>query len=190
MPPFLRYHWPIGRPHPRWSVGLGTLGLAVLLSGCGGTPEPVAPCPSARILDGAEQTSIYRAEGQRRSNDLRYVAALSELGSSCVYDDDGEGVEIGLRFRLIAERGPAFADTGENVSYFVATVGPGQEILSRDLLVSEVAFTEGQDLAGWVEDLTLRLPTVPADNGRSYVLYVGFALGDDEIRARDLPLFE
>jgi hypothetical protein len=114
---------------------------------------------------------------------------LTKLASACRYDEDGEGVEIDLRFNLIAECGPAFASTAEEVTYFVATLGPERQIVAKDRLQSELVFEPGQDVAGWAEDLTLRLPAATPDSGPTYTLFVGFQLDDAELARRsETPL--
>ena len=112
------------------------------LAACSSTEPEVPPaeaCPAALLLDGAERTSVYRDEAAPRPDELRYIAVLTDLSSSCRYysDDTGQGVEVDLSFKLIAERGPALSGS-EEVTYFVATVGPGNQIFSRDVLSGDL----------------------------------------------------
>ena len=162
------------------------------LAACGSAePElPPPPCPTALLLDGAERTSAYRSGAAAPSqNDLRYVAALRDLTSACRYFDDGTraGVDVDLTFNLIAERGPALAGV-EELTYFVATVGPGRQIRSEQVLNGDLAFGEGEQRTGWTEELTLRLPSITPAQASDYTLYVGFKLDDAELRRREQPL--
>jgi hypothetical protein len=170
------------------AVLVGCLGA---LGACGSaTPEPSSPplCPTALLLEGAERTTAYRAGAGPDASEIRYLAVLRDLASACRYyrDGDGTGVDVDLAFNLIAERGPAMAGP-EELTYFVATVAPDGRILAKELLRSEVAFEEGEDRAGWSEDLTLRVPTVTPDTGGDYTLYVGFQLDDAELARRRQP---
>jgi hypothetical protein len=187
-----RSGWPGSRRRSarllRLAAGLGLLALGA----CSSTaPEaPAAPlCPAALLLEGAERTTAYRAGAEPRPSELRYLAVLTDLSSACRYYDDsnGQGVDVDLSFNVIAERGPALSD-GEELAYFVATVGPDSRILARDLLRSDLTFAEGEERAGWSEDLTLRLPSVTPGQGRAYTLYVGFPLDDAELARRRQPL--
>jgi hypothetical protein len=170
-------------------LGLGLLTLA----GCGtsqpASQPPPPPCPTALILEGAERTSAYRAGAQPRASELRYIAVLRDLTSTCRYytEQDGAGVDVDLTFNLIAERGPALSGS-EPLTYFVATLGPDGRILDKELLRSDLTFAEGEERAGWSEDLTVRLPTVTSGEGADYRLYVGFQLDDAELRRRQQPL--
>lgn len=183
-----------GHAAPRCLPGLrratAALGL-VALGACSSKqpPPPPPPCPTVLILEGAERTAAYQPGAEARPAALRYLAVLTRLASACRYDEDGEGMEIDLRFNLIAERGPAFASTPEEVTYFVATLGPGREIVAKDRLQSELVFEPGQDVAGWTEDLTLRVPSATPDSGPTYALFVGFQLDDAQLaRRREAPL--
>jgi hypothetical protein len=154
--------------------------------------EPELPpgeaCPAALLLDGAERTSVYSAGAEPRADQLRYVAVLTDLSSSCRYysDDTGPGVDIDLSFKLIAERGPALSGS-EEVTYFVATVGPGNQIVSRDVLSGDLPFTGDSERVGLSEDLTLRLPSITAAQSAAYTLYVGFQLDDPQLEREQQP---
>lgn len=176
----------------RLGAGRAALAVGVLaLGACGSTdpPAPPPPCPTALLLEGAERTSVYRAGAEPRPDQLRYLAVLTDLSSVCRYYDeaDGQGVDVDLSFNVIAERGPAIAG-GEELEYFIATVGPDGRILAKDVLRGDLTFTEGEQRAGWNEDLTLRLPTVTPPEAANYALYIGFQLDDAQLRRREQPL--
>jgi hypothetical protein len=177
---------------PRLQAGRATAlwGLLALAS-CGtADPElpPAEPCPAALLLDGAERISAYRQGVEPGPEELRYIAVLADLSSSCRYynDDSGQGVDVDLNFKLIAERGPALSGN-EEVTYFVAMVGPGNQIVSRDVLSGDLPFTEGAERVGLSEDLTLRLPSITAAQGRAYTLYVGFQLDEAQLERQQPP---
>jgi hypothetical protein len=137
-------------PVARLGAGRAALvaGIVTLGACSSSNPElPPPPCPPALLLDGAERTSAYRAgAGATASpNNLRYVAALRELTSTCRYYEDanGQGVDVDVSFKVIAERGPALLDR-EEVTYFVATVGPDGRILTRDALGGDLPFEEDE----------------------------------------------
>ena len=75
----------------------GALGLAA----CSSAPEPPPPaCPTALFLDGAEQTAVFTpgAGTDPRPDQLRYLAVLTDLTSTCRYDEDSSapGVDVDL----------------------------------------------------------------------------------------------
>ena len=173
-----------GRRH-LW-VGLGLFALAA----CGSTePQPPPPlCPATLLLDGAERTTAYRADDARPS-EIRYLAVLRDLTSTCHYynGQDSSGVDVDLSFKVIAERGPAFSG-GDELTYFIATMGPDRRILAKEMLRGDLTFAEAEERAGWSEAITLRLPSVAPGAAGSYTLYVGFQLDDAELARRQQPL--
>jgi hypothetical protein len=160
--------------------------LALLPAACSSSDAagPAAPCPTALLLKGAERTADYRPAGTRPA-DLRHLAVMTDLVSACRYDD--AGVDLGLAFDLIAEKGPAYAGGPLQLTYFVATVAPDQELWSKELFDSEIVFPEDQSLAGNSEQMTLRLPDVGPEAGAAYRVYLGFQLDDAEMRRRLEP---
>jgi hypothetical protein len=166
-----------------------TVGLAALLLAACGTsaPQPPPPvCPTALLLQGAERTASYSPGGERRPAALRHLAVVTNLASGCRFGE--AGVDMDLAFDLIAERGPAFSGGAVDLSYFVATIGPGRQILSKQVFSSEIPFTGNEEAAGVSEQLTLRLPAVTPEQGRAYAVYLGFQLEEAELQERLQPL--
>lgn len=173
----------------RMRIGHVSAGLGLFVLGaCGSTePEPSPPlCPATLLLDGAERTTAYRRGVEPRASEIRYLAVLSDLSSTCRYVD--EGAEVDLLFNLTAERGPAFSSTPEEVTYFIATLGPDGQILTKDEFPAELDFEEGYTGARWSEELTLLLRSVAPQDGAGYTLYVGFQLDDAELARRGRPV--
>ncbi len=159
--------------HADAGIGLA----ALLLAACASTPPPPqAPpaCPAALLLEGAERTTSYRPGSDRSPSALRYLAVLTHLQSACHYDDQGVDVDLGLD--LIAQHGPAATGDPVELTYFVATIGPDRQVLSKQLFDSEIVFAKDEDLAGVAEQLTLRLPSVTPEQASGYSLFLGFQL--------------
>lgn len=156
----------------------------VLLSACGSSnPQPAAPaCPTVLLLKGAERTADYRPGPDTRPADLRYLAVLTDLVSVCRYE--AGGVDVALRFNLIAEQGPAYEGGPLRLTYFVASLGPDQRVLSKPLLDADVEFPEGQQRAGSTQEMTVHMPGVTPAAGPQYSVFLGFQLDDEEMSRR------
>jgi hypothetical protein len=161
--------------------------LLALLSACGSSsPQPASPaCPTVLLLKGAERTAEYHPGPGTRPADLRYLAVLTDLVSICRYEDNG--VDVALRFNLIAEQGPAYGGGPLQLTYFVASLGPGQQVLSKPLFDVDVAFPEGQQRAGSTQEMTVHMPDVTPAAAPQYGVFLGFQLDDEEMRRRLEP---
>jgi hypothetical protein len=160
--------------------------LALLLAACGSSSTaPAPPCPTVLFLKGAERTADYRPGPSPRPADLRYLAVLKDLVSICRYEDNG--VDVALRFNLFAEQGPAHDGGPLRLTYFVASLGPDQQVLSKPLFDADVAFPEGQQRAGSTQEMTVHMPAVAPAAGQQYSVFVGFQLDDAEMRRRLEP---
>jgi len=167
-------------------VALSTLGLAACASD--DTPAPTPPvCPTTLILQGAERTAAYAPGADASPSALLHMAVLTNLATGCRFVEDG--VDVDLAFDLIAERGPAMAGDTAELTYFIATLGPGEEVLAKQLLTSEIAFEAEERVAGVAEELTYRLPSVAPGQGPEYLIYLGFQLDPAELDQRLQPLF-
>ncbi len=183
------------KPGLRATLGAGCLRLpgiglaALVLAACSSSPpQPQAPpaCPAALLLDGADRTTSYRPGADRSPSALRYLAVLTHLKSTCRYQE--QGVDVDLALDLIAQRGPAGNKDPVQLTYFIATIGPNREILSKQLFNSEIVFAKDENLAGVAEQLTLRLPPLPPEQAATYGLYLGFQLSNSELQERLKPL--
>jgi hypothetical protein len=163
---------------------------ALLLAACASSesaPPPVPPvCPSALILQGAERTAAYAPGAGTDPSALQHLAVVTNLASACRFDQDG--VDVDLAVDLIAERGPALAGDQVELTYFVATLAADGNVLAKQLLTSEIAFEDQEQVAGVAEQLTYRLPSVTAGQGPDYLIYLGFQLDSAELEERLQPL--
>jgi hypothetical protein len=170
---------------PARTVPFAAASLALLLAACGGgssTTPPQPPCPTVLFLKGAERTADYRPGPSSRPGDLRHLAVLTDLVSLCRYE--GGGADVALRFDLVAEQGPAYGGGPLRLTYFVASLGPDRQVLSKPLFEVEIAFPEGQQRAGSTEEMTVHMPGVTEASGSRYSIFVGFQLDDAEMRRR------
>jgi hypothetical protein len=157
-----------------------------LLSACGSSsPPPSPPCPTTLLLKGAERTADYRPGPDTRPADLRYLAVLTDLVSICRYEESG--VDVALRFNLFAEQGPAYDGGPLRLQYFVASLGPDQQVLSKPLLGVDIQFPEGAQRTGSMQEMTVHMPGVTPAVGPQYSVFVGFQLDEAEMRRRLEP---
>lgn len=160
------------------------LGCALLLAACGGSfavfgpAEPPPPCPRLTSVRDAAQLTRFVGTG-RDLTDVRFEAAVEEIGGSCVHRDDS--VELTMQIRFVASRGPADRDRRAEFRYFVAVATADQEIRGRETFSAAIEFPGNQVQAATVEELEPLIMLREGETGADYVVYVGFELTPEEL---------
>lgn len=140
-----------------------------LLAACAGQVDEQAStaCPPAQIAVPSDRIGHTNENGE-----LRFVATMAELTSSCRRDDDD--IKVDIAFTMSAERGPAFEEKPVRLTYFLATVDPKREIIDKQILDVLLEFAPDQPASTLREVITLRLPASTEASGANYSLYLGF----------------
>lgn len=143
--------------------------LAACLSACANQAgdQALNACPPAQIAVPSDRIGNNNEQGE-----LRFVAIMEQLSSSCRQDEDD--LEVDLAFTMRAERGPAFEDRPVQLTYFLATVDPEREIIDKQILDIQLDFEPDQQASELRERVTLRLPASTEATGANYNLYLGF----------------
>jgi len=146
-----------------------TLAATALLAACAGQPgsSALTACPPAQIAVPADRIGYNGQDGE-----LRFVAVMDQLVSSC-RQDEGD-LEIDIAFTMSAEPGPAFEDQPVQLTYFLATVDPNRTIVDKQILDVELDVDPDLPVSAVREEVTLRLPASTEASGANYDLYIGF----------------
>jgi hypothetical protein len=161
--------------------------VALLPAGCGsggdrGPALPVA-CPRPGILaDGADLTR-WQPGPVRDLTTLIFDARLTGLNGSCRPGRRDRSLEVTLTATFAVERGAA--GSGARVAelpWFIAVVGPGEEILQRQSFVERLAFNRGETrAAGETEPVRLSLPVGEERRATDYRIFVSFELTPEDV---------
>ena len=159
---------------------------ALLPAACGGGDRgpslPVA-CPRPGILaDGADLTR-WRPGPVQDLTTLVYDARLTGLNGNCRPGRGDRSLEVTLTPSFSVERGPAGG--GERVAelpWFVAVVGPGEEVLQRQSFLERLAFARGETrAAGEGAPVRLSLPVGEERRATDYRIFVSFELTPEDV---------
>ena len=166
------------------AAALAGLGPAACGGGDRGQTLPVA-CPRPGILaDGADLTR-WRPGPVQDLTTLVFDARITGLNGSCRPGRRDRTLEVTLTPSFAVERGPA--GSGERVAdlpWFVAVVGPGDEILQRQAFAERVPFSRGEPrVAGEGQPVRLSLPVGEERRATDYRILVSFALTPEELAA-------
>ena len=158
---------------------------ALLPAACGGgdrSPLPVA-CPRPGILaDGADLTR-WQPGPVRDLTTLVFDARLTGLNGTCRPGRGDRSLEVTLTPSFSVERGPAAGGVRvAELPWFVAVVGPGDEVLQRQTFVERLAFNRGETrAAGEGEAVRLSLPVGEERRATDYRIFVSFELTPEDV---------
>ena len=148
----------------------------------GGTPLPVA-CPRPGILaDGADLTRWQPGPVQDLTT-LVFDARLTGLNGTCRPGRGDRSLEVALTPSFSVERGPAGGGArAAELPWFVAVVGPGDEVLQRRTFVERLAFNRGETrAAGEGEPVRLSLPVGEERRATDYRVFVSIELTPEDV---------
>ncbi len=167
---------------PAVAAALAALLPAACSGGTGGTALPVA-CPRPGILaDGADLTR-WQPGPVRDLTTLVFDARLTGLNGTCRPGRRDRSLEVTLTPAFSVERGPAGGGARvAELPWFVAVVGPGDEVLQRQSFVERMAFNRGETrAAGEGEPVRLSLPVGEERRATDYRVFVSFELTPEDV---------
>lgn len=116
-----------------------------------GKPKEIAPevkfntdnliCPQVAILTKAQQHLDYGGENPDPSQ-LVATAHMDRVDGDCAYRPDG--VDIDFTLHMSAKRGPRLGGDQTSIPFFIASIDPAENILSREIITATFIF-KGQD---------------------------------------------
>jgi hypothetical protein len=150
---------------------------------------PARPCPVAGIIAEAE-TSLFYAPATAQADDAALVAG-SRIGNfrGACRPHAGGGVEFALEIDFSAWRGAAGKDVERvNFPYFVAVIGPGDEILQRQAAETRIDLPAS---GRWqrTEKRSIHIPMDNPDDAALYKIAIGYILTPEQqnLMTRKMP---
>jgi hypothetical protein len=149
----------------RWlplAVLATALSILATLTGCGHMPfshseDTAAACPAAVVLKPLAQTAVFNAPGMAmRPTDVMYYGILSEIDAKC--STSGDTLQASLDVIIAAERGPATKGDSVDLTYFIAVVGPGDQILGKKSYGVRVDVPQNTKRAGVTDHIDAQIP--------------------------------
>jgi hypothetical protein len=157
---------------------LGVLALAAL-SGCGSSSSsgPLA-CPQIVPAPGADAIALF-GPGGHAMKDVMVGGRFYDLSAVCT--PLKVGLDVTAQISFYAER-VSLGIKDATLPYFVALVGPDQQVLAQEQFQENVAFLPGETYRRTLaEKITVHLPLRNKSDSSSYTVIVGFQLTPDQI---------
>ena len=121
----------------------GSAVLMLVAAGCAGDEVPL-PCPQIVVVKDASRQVRFNGAGQDLT-DVIFEAKIEGSGVACQYDDNV--LEVDMRVRLEAARGPADDDERADLKYFVAVARNDLTILAREEFATQIPLPGNQTRA-------------------------------------------
>lgn len=132
------------------------------LTGCGHLPfsnsdESAAACPAAIVLKPLAQTAVFnKADMAVRPTDVMYYGILSEIDAKCA--TNGDTLQVSLDVILAAERGPATKGDSVDFTYFIAVLGPGDQLMGKKSYGVRIGVPQTSKRAGVTDHIQAEIP--------------------------------
>lgn len=159
------------------------LGALLIAAGCTTKAQEArnaAVCPKAYIVGDAAQLVRFKQGPGRDPTDVLFRADVLKAENKCEFSRSG--VVIETKVTLGIQEGPAGANAGRQAAfnYFVALIGPNNQIIAREEFTADYRFEGNRTRLAGVEELTQRAGFT-SDQAGSYQVAVGIALSREEL---------
>jgi hypothetical protein len=144
------------------AVLAAALSSVATLTGCGHLPftksdDTAAACPAAVVLKSLAQTAVFSTPDMAaRPTDVMYYGILSEVDAKC--STSGDTLQASLDVVLAAERGPATKGDSVDFTYFIAVLGPGDQIIGKKTYGVRVNVPQEAKRAGIDDHIEAQIP--------------------------------
>jgi hypothetical protein len=161
---------------------LGVLLAAMLvLSACGVfNKKRQPPCPRISILQDAKRLVTFAPGGGTDLSAMVSEVRLAGVSATCSYGKDE--VEIHMALTIAARRGPADRSRKAPAKYFVAIMGPGQNIVAKRVFEVTLAFPVNVDAGGLTDNLVQKIPLGRDERGTGYRIIAGLQLTPGQLK--------
>lgn len=150
-----------------------------------GPSGPQPPCPTISILKDASAMTRFKPGPGRDLTDVLLDARIEDVLVGCKYNHSGRvytSVETTMQLVFNVERGPAAAEGGTTISYFVAIPKFYPRPEGRSEFTSRIEFPRNLDRVGVVDPVvTITLPLAAGVTGADFEVILGFVLDDSQI---------
>lgn len=135
---------------------ISALAIAAALAGCRSSGDIVidegvgiqafrSACPAVGVPDFTGDVTMFRVPGDRSSNNIDVVAAMTNVRSSC--NDTGEKVYTAVTFDVLGRRTDVRGARAVTVPYFITVLRGGKAVVTKRIGQVTLNFADGQERA-------------------------------------------
>jgi hypothetical protein len=166
------------------------LSVLMMLTGCASGKDTGFACPAAGFMPEASSIAFFAHAVKNPSPaDVNVYAVLRNLEGSCKTSHNNQ-TEIALRFDAVAQKTPAGKSISQqNLSYFIALLGPDDTILQRARFYTTVPFTKKKTDAKNIdgdtgissEEHVIKIPLTKPEDATHDRILIGFLLTPEQL---------
>ncbi|MBI1273105.1 MAG: hypothetical protein GC131_03350 [Alphaproteobacteria bacterium] len=159
------------------------LPLAILavatLAGCSSDKDKVRlPCPQVAVVRELARYIDHGRADVQNSDTLVAEAVMTGIEGDCGFEDDG--IDIDFNLNVIARRGPGLGGDRVSLPYFIAVLGPGDQIIEKKQVSLEIKLDEGKPTEK-KEKLDVYIPYGQDKDPGQYRVWLGFQLSEQQV---------
>jgi hypothetical protein len=157
--------------------------MALIAAGCTSKAQEArnaAACPKAYIVGDASSLVRFKQGPGRDPTDVLFRADVMKAENKCEFSRSG--VTIETKVQLGVQEGPAAASQNRQATfnYFVALIGPNNQILAREEFTADYRFEGNRTRLAGLEELTQRAG-FSAEQAGGYQVAIGIAVTPEEL---------
>jgi len=151
--------------------------LAFVLASCNSNPfiVEISDCPAVAFVKYANTATTFADGTEKTIDDVSYRVHLADLQVNC--EDEGEGVRTAISFTINGEKGPKAGADAIDVSYFVAVLREGDQLVGKRIYDTNIQF-RGRDQARVRERIMQVIPNDTFADQYDHEVLIGFQLSD------------
>lgn len=163
---------------------LAALALIVgAVGGCSSSAQDAQQqrfCPPGVIVTDAANLTRFKPGAGRDPTDVQFQAEIGKVETKCSFARRG-GVSVEMRVAIGVAEGPAAQNRTAQLTYFVAIIAPGRQVVARKEFPADYQFAGNRNRVVGLEELTQEIPEITDVQAQGYQIAVGFVLSPDEL---------
>ncbi|MDP9195417.1 MAG: hypothetical protein M3O22_01390 [Pseudomonadota bacterium] len=136
-------------------------------------------CPPVAFVGDAVHLDQFADGVKPAPGAALFEARLEGFGGGCSFDTGR--VEVDLKLKIVAARGPAMSGDTASFTYFVAITDDQENILIKEEFPTAIKFEDGKSSGETEEELTQIIPLPEGVDPASRRILVGFQLTEDQL---------
>lgn len=157
----------------------------LILAGCSGTEiDNYSECPTVIIVKDTSELTAFRSGSQQSQKNVELKVRIDSYKGACKtsFESDRSGkIDIDLKLKFDAVRGPENVNRKENFRFYVAIVNIKGDILAKEIFSTSLKFDKNIGRQFKTEKLTQKIFLRSGESGVDFDILVGLQLSPEQL---------